>query len=437
MDLRTRLLRAGVQQAPWARQPSRSKHPPLEALLTGEWIACGGERCFVRTERFAHGHAHGGQALGDLLAMPERARSAACAASHAPPSHGAAIDFGRAVFLDIETTGLSQSAGTYAFLVGIGYFEADCFTVRQYFMPDYADEQAMLELLAADLSARQGLVTFNGRWFDWPILITRYTLARRAIPAIAMPHLDLLTVARRLWAHLLPSCSLSSLEKTVLAIGRTEDDVPGFLIPQIYQDYLQWGDTRPLVRVFYHNSIDILTMVVLARRAGHILCAGPNDDGDPFCDHVALGSLYERWNQPDEALSEYRLALGSGNTGPAQRAVAALRLSSLLKRLARHDEAMEVWRGQLGGPDVYPYVELAKHYEHRLRDYASAAGLIRDALDRARAPDPSLHLSHAALTDLEHRLARVECKAQRVQSRTGAPGATTPQERPDREQENE
>ena len=128
------------------------------------------------------------------------------------------IDYGRAVFLDIETTGLSQSSGTYAFLVGIGYFEADRFTVRQYFMPDYGDEHAMLELLASDLSGRQGLVSFNGRCFDWPILATRYTLARQNIPAIDTPHLDLLAVARRLWARLLSSCALSSLEKTVLEI---------------------------------------------------------------------------------------------------------------------------------------------------------------------------------------------------------------------------
>ena len=79
MDLRTRLLRAGVQQAPSVRQSSRSKHPPLEALLAGEWIACAGQRCFVRTQQFSRDHPHGSRALGDLLTLPPQACSLACA----------------------------------------------------------------------------------------------------------------------------------------------------------------------------------------------------------------------------------------------------------------------------------------------------------------------------------------------------------------------
>jgi uncharacterized protein YprB with RNaseH-like and TPR domain len=431
MDLRTRLLRAGVQQAPSVRQSSRSKHPPLETLLAGEWIACAGQRCFVRTQQFSRDHPHGCRALGDLLTLPPQACSLACATNS-----GWAIDYDRAVFLDIETTGLSQNSGTYAFLVGIGFFEPDRFTVRQYFMPDYGDEEALLELLASDLSGRQGLVSFNGRCFDWPILETRYTLARRDIPALDTPHLDLLAVARRLWARVLSSCALSFLEKTVLEISRTEDDIPGFLIPQLYQDYLQWGDTRPLVRVFYHNSMDILTMVTLAWRAGHILCTGPVDD-DPFCDHTAVGLLYERWNRTEDALASYRLALAARHAKPEQKGAAAFHLASLLKRLARYDEAMEVWRGQLGGSEIYPYVELAKQYEHRLRNYELAANVIQEALARSQARGSSLRISPDTVADLEHRLARVQFKAARVHPPTHTRILTTHDQSPKRETNHE
>jgi uncharacterized protein YprB with RNaseH-like and TPR domain len=422
MDLRTRLLRAGVQQGPWVRQPSRSKHPPLEALLGGEWITCARARCFVRTQTFPLDQPHGSSALGDLLAVPAQVYWTACS-----PDGDSAIDYERAVFLDIETTGLSQSAGTYAFLVGIGFFEADRFAVRQYFMPDYADEQAMLELLASDVSGRQGLVTFNGRCFDWPILQTRYTLARQDAPAIDMPHLDLLHVARRLWARRLPSCALSCLEKTILGISRAEEDVPGYLIPQLYQDYLQWGDTRPLVRVFYHNSMDILAMVALARRAGHILCTALTDSGDPYCDHVAVGLLYQRLNRTEDALVAYKQALSAYESNPQQKEAAARYLSSLLKRLARYDEAMDIWRSQLGGSDIYPYVELAKQYEHRLRDYEAAARLIREVLDRSRAPGSGLFLPlpRDTMADLEHRLARVEQRARQARMRAGTVSVTS------------
>ena len=36
------------------------------------------------------------------------------------------------LFLDLETTGLAGGAGTYAFLVGLGWFESGGFRIRQY-----------------------------------------------------------------------------------------------------------------------------------------------------------------------------------------------------------------------------------------------------------------------------------------------------------------
>ena len=79
---------------------------------------------------------------------------------------------------------------------------------------------------------------------------------------------------------------------------------------------------------------------------------------------------------------------------------------------------MEIWRGQLGGPEINPYVELAKQYEHRLRDYAKAANVIQEALDRSKARAFGLHLSRDTVTDLEHRLARIEQKAGRADRTT-------------------
>ena len=42
----------------------------------------------------------------------------------------------RLVYLDTETTGLSGGTGTYAFLVGVGFFDGEAFEIRQYFMRD-------------------------------------------------------------------------------------------------------------------------------------------------------------------------------------------------------------------------------------------------------------------------------------------------------------
>src|SRR6478735_3769837 len=77
------------------------------------------------------------------------------------------------VCLDTETTGLATAAGTLAFLVGLGWWEGQRFRQIQLVVPDHPDESAMLEVLAAQIPANCWLVTYNGRTFDWPLLVAR------------------------------------------------------------------------------------------------------------------------------------------------------------------------------------------------------------------------------------------------------------------------
>src|SRR5918994_3306726 len=88
----------------------------------------------------------------------------------------------RLVCLDLETTGLATAAGTVAFLVGLGWWERERLTVRQLVLPDHADEMALLEAVAEALPPDAWLVTYNGRCFDWPLLITRFRMHRRDQP---------------------------------------------------------------------------------------------------------------------------------------------------------------------------------------------------------------------------------------------------------------
>ena len=98
------------------------------------------------------------------------------------------------VCLDTETTGLATATGTVAFLVGLGWWEGDAFHQVQLLLPDHADEPALLDALAAYIPLDGWLVTYNGRGFDWPLLVTRYRMARRA-PPIHGGHLDLLRLS--------------------------------------------------------------------------------------------------------------------------------------------------------------------------------------------------------------------------------------------------
>ncbi|MBC7235566.1 MAG: ribonuclease H-like domain-containing protein, partial [Chloroflexi bacterium] len=302
----------------------------------------------------------------------------------------------RLLFLDAETTGLGRGAGTYAFLIGLGSFVGGEFCIRQYFMPDYDSESALLELVAEELAAHDGLASFNGWTFDWPILQTRFLLARRPLPCSGEPHLDLLPLSRRLWRRMLPSCALASLEAGVLAVEREEQDVPSYLIPALYQDYVRLGRTRPIARIFYHNLLDLLSMVTLTARAGALLANPQAERARPFCDDLALGRMYESLGHHEEAIAAYRRAGQEAHRS----------LSFLLKRLGRYEEAMDIWRAQLGGREIYPYVELAKQYEHRLHDLEKARDMVIQALQRLEAHTAGDD-ARARRRELEHRLARL------------------------------
>lgn len=269
-----------------------------------------------------------------------------------------------ALFLDTETTGLA-GAGTLAFMVGVGFFADDAFVVRQYFLRDHGDEAAMLHDLAALAQSRRTLVTFNGRTFDVPLLNQRYLMNRMLTPLEALPQLDLLTAARRLWRHRLGSVALSALEPALLGVRRGGDDVPGWLIPTLYHDYLRSGDARPLAGVFYHNRIDILSMVTLADRVLDLVSAPES------WTHAADLYGLARWRlaQGDAPAAErlLRQAIDAGDLPlPLWRQALHL-LGTLLKRREAYDEALVVWQ-QLAftaETDVAAHIELAKHFEWR------------------------------------------------------------------------
>src|SRR5204863_454687 len=82
------------------------------------------------------------------------------------------------LFLDTETTGLAGGTGTYAFLIGLAWWDAGGLQAEQFFMRDFAEEHALLHELSQRVAERPVLVTFNGKSFDWPLLENRFTMTR-------------------------------------------------------------------------------------------------------------------------------------------------------------------------------------------------------------------------------------------------------------------
>ena len=408
MDLRERLQRLGVQKGIRhlkAPTPQPRQGQGIEQFIPGELVETEYGRFFLGKEDYPASHYHGAWPLAAALTQ--------CGANILPLACDTSLenlDFRSAIFLDTETTGLAGGTGTYVFLVGIGYFEDDAFCVRQFFMRDYDDEPAMLSELARLLGRFSALVSFNGRAFDWPLLETRFTLARWSLPLRNAPHLDLLQLARRLWRVRLSSCALSSLEEHILGVQRSGEDVPGWMVPEIYFQYLRSGDPRPLRQVFYHNAQDVLSLVTLAACLGQI-------GGDPFngclshgADFYSLAKFFEASGDADVARRAYERALTCPLPEGVQRATVA-RLSLLYKRLGQQEKATSLWRSALGDGQLYPYIELAKYYEHSCKEYTEAASLVCAALDLVRsAPGLSEYDRQQLTAELEHRLQRLRRK---------------------------
>jgi uncharacterized protein len=348
---------------------------------------------FLLEESYDGAFRHGGRPLHDLLRLTPDADGM--------PELASDVALNRLAFLDTETTGLAGGTGTIAFLIGIGRFEGECFRLRQYFLFDPAGEAQMLEDVLAEVKENSGLVTFNGRQFDVPILQARTVLRLKQLRALeGFPHLDLLPHARNLWRGRVESCALSSLETSVLGVQRAAEDVPGWAIPALYREYLAGGDPQALERVLYHNRLDILSMVTLAAE----LMARFNlraEEVQDAADALAMARVLKNRGAAQRAEILFRAALSAESI----REEAYAGLARLLKQSGRGAEAVPFWEAWAGWrPDAWePRVELAKYFEWRARDY-----------------DMAIHWAQEAATaasegrDEEKRMARVRRKAARA-----------------------
>ncbi len=339
----------------------------------------------------------------------------------APDAPAEVADPQQWLFLDTETTGLAGGTGTYAFLVGIAWWDAGGLEVEQFFMREHSEEHSLLVALADRLAERRVLVTFNGKSFDWPLLETRYRMTRTIRPPVPRAHLDLLHPARNLWRLRLGSVRLPELEKHVLGWNRGAD-VMSELIPEIYFNFVRGGPAEPLVPVFQHNQMDLRGLAGLSGRILSLL-AEPESDG-PGTNRMDALELYgvsricERRGQAKRARNLYQRSIASKLPPETDRA-ARRSLARLAKREGDLTLARELWEGMLGDSKegLEAYEQLAIYYEHHAREPHRAAGVARKALAELRRANRLGTMAATAYRlcreRFEHRLARLERKAGR------------------------
>ena len=306
------------------------------------------------------------------------------------------------ICLDTETTGLATGAGTLAFLVGLGWWEDEAFRQVQLLLPDQAGESGFLDALAALLPSDAWLVTYNGRSFDWPLLVARFRLHRRPPPPLA-GHLDLLPFVQRVFRYRLSDARLKTVETDLLGVRRGHD-IEGWEIPGRYLEMLRGGAVAPIAEVVRHNHEDVRSLARLMAHAEQRLGGAGDRRSEPAGDLFGLARAYRRSKRDHDALDCLDAALdgpprvlpaaGTGpagrswttiltaradDTGPGPATPARIEIlierARLLRRLGRYREALEAWRdvAHAGGPDAATaWIEVAKCLEHRERDPSGA-----------------------------------------------------------------
>jgi uncharacterized protein YprB with RNaseH-like and TPR domain len=360
--------------SPAAPRPKPNPGGFVEELLSGEVVETPLGKHFETEKLYTRHQLHGSYEISDLIELaPDLLASlSAGAIPHAHPTTWA--------FLDTETTGLAGGSGTCAFLIGVGSIDSEGFRVRQFFMRDYDEEASQLYALTQYLARFDVLVTYNGKSFDQPLLETRYTMQRARHPFAGMAHLDLLYGARRLFKLRLESCRLVNLENQILGVER-HGDVPGELIPYLYFEYLRTEQAFRLIPIFHHNVLDIVSLACLTG----VIPEAFRDPENLRARHGADLLGLARWLQMSGRLEEaHRLMRRSIDLGLRDEHLfrALFDTGSLEKKLGLEHAALATFTDLSLSPNPYrarAYDELAKHYEHREKNFPMALECTRAA----------------------------------------------------------
>jgi len=329
---------------------------------------------------------------------------------------------GELVFFDLETTGLSCGAGTIAFLAAFGRFSAPGgIEITQYLLLDYPGEGDFIEGAVREFRDSPFVVSYNGKCFDSQILNNRCLL--NGIKPPEFHHVDLLYPARRLWKRILPNCSQSTIEVSVLGLDR-EGDVSGAMAPDIWFGFLKTGNPGELLSVCDHNTRDIFGLAslflamaeiaadpvksfdrfrfdeetlslfwnkILEKRPAFFKSSGPSGDDDLYRNSLETGELLlnnaGRKGYPQAILALARSHFKKGRPGEGR---------SLLLHLAE----------DISMPDSHraaAFKSLAIDAEWRLRDIPLALHYTESAL---AIPGMAPNLKN----ELEKRYERIEAK---------------------------
>ena len=280
-------------------------------------------------------------------------------------------------FFDTETTGLGGGAGNSIFILGHASLNENQIILKQHILPHPGAEVPFYKSFLEHVDYTT-MATYNGKSFDWPQVKTQHTLIREHLPKLpSFGHFDLYHASRRMWKHKLDRLKLSIVEKEVLGIER-KDDLPGFLAPMIYFDFVERKDPEGMLGILKHNEIDILSLISLYTHLSfQILQLDKEQSSEEIYE---VGRWFSHLGESSAARQAFS-QLSAGNDDGALKAKHALAFE--YKKQKRWQEALQLWEKVVDeGTDeirLIACIELAKIYEHREKNYPRAIFFTKEA----------------------------------------------------------
>ena len=191
-------------------------------------------------------------------------------------------------------------------------------------------------------------------------------------------------LARRVWKYDLDSKRLADIEEKILEFKRGEEEIPGWLVPQIYLDYVQNGNAEALKGVFYHNEIDVVSLAAFMLKINHLLSSNEFNGQED----LSIGEVFHKAGKFDLANDYFKHALEKNPEG-AYRVKALLNLGFSLKNQGKFAEMCLIWEELAGEKSILACVELAKFFEHRKKDCQAALEWTEKALILVESGDDS------------------------------------------------
>ncbi|MFZ7943081.1 ribonuclease H-like domain-containing protein [Neobacillus sp. 19] len=365
--------------------------------------------CLIREVKYPLSQQHGHYCFHDFL-------TAIAIWNKHPVSHPLSAEGYQAeefFFFDTETTGLGGGVGNTIFILGYASISGDQLIVRQHILPHPGAEVPLYQSFLEKVNYRT-LVTYNGKSFDWPQVRTRHTLVREHVPQLpAFGHFDLYHAAKRLWKHKLERMKLAIVEKEVLGVERV-DDIPGFLAPIIYFDFVERKQPDGMLGILKHNEIDILSLVTLYTHLTFQLCG--IDRKQTRIESFEVGrwfaSIGEK-NEAEKVLSQ--LTVGNDVTSFQAKLILAYQQ----KKERNWEMARKLFYDIVNCGDdrmeLEALLELAKIYEHRIINYKLALKYCQKAiLLLSQTKIPENIKKRDTLEQFEIRLKRLERKLLKI-----------------------